>query len=54
MARQLQDLSTGDLKEVLFVTRQVLECKTVDELLSEALRLMERIFRAGSNNFYFM
>ncbi len=53
MARQLQDLSTGDLKEVLLVSRVALECKKVDELLSEALRLMERIFRTGSNNFYF-
>jgi DNA-binding CsgD family transcriptional regulator len=53
MARQLQDLSTRDLKEVLLVSRVALECKRVDELLSEALRLMERIFRTGSNNFYF-
>lgn len=53
MGSALKGLATQDLMEVLMVSRTALECRTVDELISETLRQLEGIFKSGNSTFFF-
>jgi DNA-binding CsgD family transcriptional regulator len=48
----IKGLTARDLEEALAVTRTALESNNVDELRIEVLRLLERVFRTSSSNFF--
>jgi DNA-binding CsgD family transcriptional regulator len=48
----IKAMTARDLEETLMVTRTALECNKVDELRCEALRLLEKVFKTESSNFF--
>lgn len=53
MALPLNGMATQDLMDVLLVSRTALECNRAEELVSELLRHLERIFKTGNSTFFF-
>jgi DNA-binding CsgD family transcriptional regulator len=49
----VKEMTSRDLRDVLHVSGAAFEIKEPDEQLSVVLYLLERIFKTGSNNFYF-
>ena len=52
MAMSIKALASRHVEEALTVTRTALECNDVDELRCEVLRLLEKVFKTGSSNFF--